>query len=80
MIFYLLFFCYIINRENRLLIVHGMIDENVHLIHTTALVNELLKSCKPHKLQVTVTIIQIHSTTATIDLSIKLIVAMVNLR
>ena len=34
------------------MLVHGMIDENVHLIHTTSLVNELLKACKPHKLQV----------------------------
>ena len=30
------------NLKGRLLLVHGMIDENVHFRHTTRLVNELL--------------------------------------
>ncbi|XP_067941458.1 dipeptidyl peptidase 9-like [Watersipora subatra] len=40
------------DEENRLLIIHGMIDENVHLVHTTALINELSKACKPYQVQV----------------------------
>ena len=39
-------------RENRLLIVHGLIDENVHFHHTSELVTALVKACKPHRLQV----------------------------
>ena len=39
-------------RENRLLIVHGLIDENVHFQHTSVLVNGLVRACKPHQLQV----------------------------
>ena len=41
-----------ISRENRLLIVHGLIDENVHFQHTSVLVNGLVRACKPHQLQV----------------------------
>ncbi|XP_052268787.1 dipeptidyl peptidase 9-like [Dreissena polymorpha] len=37
--------------ENRLLIVHGLMDENVHFLHTSKLVNALVKACKPHTLQ-----------------------------
>lgn len=40
------------DEENRLLIVHGLIDENVHFQHTSVLVNGLVKACKPHQLQV----------------------------
>ncbi|XP_077993060.1 dipeptidyl peptidase 9-like [Glandiceps talaboti] len=40
------------NEENRLLIVHGLIDENVHFHHTTVLINALVKACKPYQLQV----------------------------
>ena len=42
-------------REGRLLIVHGLIDENVHFYHTSSLVEALVKACKPHQLQVCVT-------------------------
>ncbi|KAH3875279.1 hypothetical protein DPMN_038542 [Dreissena polymorpha] len=38
--------------ENRLMIVHGLMDENVHFLHTSKLVNALVKACKPHTLQV----------------------------
>ncbi|XP_013399764.1 dipeptidyl peptidase 9 isoform X1 [Lingula anatina] len=40
------------SEENRLLIVHGQIDENVHFYHTTMLINALVKACKPYQLQV----------------------------
>ena len=39
-------------RGNRLLIVHGLIDENVHFFHTSQLINSLVKACKPYQLQV----------------------------
>ena len=39
-------------RPNRLLVVHGLIDENVHFVHTVHLVEALVKSCKPYQLQV----------------------------
>ena len=39
-------------RENRLLIVHGLIDENVHFLHSSVLVNALIRACKPHHVQV----------------------------
>ncbi|KAF9929115.1 dipeptidylpeptidase [Linnemannia zychae] len=38
--------------ENRLLIAHGLIDENVHFKNTEMLVAELIKSNKPHQIQV----------------------------
>ncbi|XP_033105730.1 dipeptidyl peptidase 9-like [Anneissia japonica] len=40
------------NEENRLLIIHGLIDENVHFHHTSLLIKELIKACKPYMLQV----------------------------
>jgi len=40
------------NEENRLLIVHGLMDENVHFAHTAELINELIKANKPYDLQV----------------------------
>ncbi len=39
-------------RENRLLIVHGLIDENVHFHHTSLLIDELVRNCKPYHVQV----------------------------
>ncbi|KAI8881153.1 alpha/beta-hydrolase [Backusella circina FSU 941] len=39
-------------KENRLLIAHGLIDENVHFLNTESLVSELVKLKKPHYLQV----------------------------
>ncbi|EDO28674.1 predicted protein [Nematostella vectensis] len=41
--------------ENRLLLVHGLIDENVHFYHTSLLINELVKACKPYQLLVSST-------------------------
>ncbi|XP_078490764.1 dipeptidyl peptidase 9-like isoform X2 [Ciona intestinalis] len=40
------------NEPNRLLIVHGLIDENVHFVHTTDLISALVKCCKPYQLQI----------------------------
>ena len=37
-----------------MLIVHGLIDENVHFFHTSLLINALIKACKPYQLQVSV--------------------------
>ena len=42
----------IIARENRLLIVQGMLDENVHFSHTNRLIQALIKAGKPYQLQV----------------------------
>ncbi|CAG9836464.1 unnamed protein product [Diabrotica balteata] len=39
-------------EENRLLIIHGLIDENVHFYHTTQLINSLIKAGKPYQLQI----------------------------
>lgn len=40
------------NEEGRLLIVQGLMDENVHFYHTSSLVDVLVRACKPHTLQV----------------------------
>ncbi|KAK3095569.1 hypothetical protein FSP39_016187 [Pinctada imbricata] len=40
------------DEENRLLIIHGLIDENVHFHHTSSLINALVKACKPYRLQI----------------------------
>uniref|UniRef100_A0A158R5I4 Peptidase_S9 domain-containing protein n=1 Tax=Syphacia muris TaxID=451379 RepID=A0A158R5I4_9BILA len=40
------------DEENRLLIVHGMIDENVHFTHTEKLIEALIAAGKPYNLQV----------------------------
>ncbi|XP_066595856.1 dipeptidyl peptidase 9 [Prorops nasuta] len=40
------------DEENRLLIIHGLIDENVHFFHTSQLINALVKTGKPYQLQV----------------------------
>lgn len=39
-------------REGRLLIVQGIIDENVHFCHTSTLVQHLVNAGKPYQLQV----------------------------
>lgn len=39
-------------EQNRLLIVHGLMDENVHFSHTSQLVGALVKAGKPYQLQV----------------------------
>ncbi|XP_054260848.1 dipeptidyl peptidase 9 [Macrosteles quadrilineatus] len=38
--------------ENRLLIIHGLIDENVHFYHTSQLINAMVRAGKPYQLQV----------------------------
>lgn len=38
--------------ENRLLIIHGLIDENVHFYHTSQLISSMVKAGKPYQLQV----------------------------
>ncbi|KAI1289674.1 Dipeptidyl peptidase 8 [Halotydeus destructor] len=40
------------NDENRLLIIHGLMDENVHFAHSVELINALIKAGKPYQLQV----------------------------
>eukprot|EP00042_Codosiga_hollandica_P056508 m.814265 g.814265 ORF g.814265 m.814265 type:complete len:384 (+) comp59365_c0_seq17:1423-2574(+) len=40
------------NEENRLLIVHGLNDENVHFTHTAQLLQKLILAGKPHRVQV----------------------------
>ncbi|KAB7496619.1 Dipeptidyl peptidase 8 [Armadillidium nasatum] len=40
------------DQENRLLIVQGMIDENVHFSHTNKLIQSLIKHGKPYQLQI----------------------------
>lgn len=40
------------NEPGRLLIVHGLSDENVHFSHTQALLSELTRIGKPYDLQV----------------------------
>lgn len=35
-----------------MLIIHGLMDENVHFIHTVKLVHALIKAGKPYQLQV----------------------------
>ncbi|KAH8023568.1 hypothetical protein HPB51_014817 [Rhipicephalus microplus] len=40
------------SEQNRLLIVHGLMDENVHFTHTSQLVAALVKAGKPYQLQV----------------------------
>ncbi|XP_023019960.1 dipeptidyl peptidase 9 [Leptinotarsa decemlineata] len=39
-------------EENRLLIIHGLIDENVHFYHTSQLINGMIKAGKPYQLQI----------------------------
>lgn len=56
------FFLYNINtyddlchsRPNRLLILHGFLDENVHFFHTNFLVSQIIRAGKPYQLQVSV--------------------------
>jgi len=39
-------------ETGRLLLVHGLSDENVHFTHTAELVNALVRAGKPYQLQV----------------------------
>ncbi len=38
------------NMRGKLLLVHGLIDENVHFRHTARLINALIKARKPYEL------------------------------
>ncbi|XP_063221671.1 dipeptidyl peptidase 9 [Bacillus rossius redtenbacheri] len=38
--------------ENRLLIIHGLIDENVHFFHTSQFISAMVKAGKPYQLQI----------------------------
>ncbi|KAL1123002.1 hypothetical protein AAG570_003326 [Ranatra chinensis] len=40
------------DEENRLLIIHGLIDDNVHFSHTSSLINQMVRKGKPYQLQV----------------------------
>ncbi|KAK3847302.1 MAG: Alpha/Beta hydrolase protein [Linnemannia gamsii] len=40
------------DSENRLLIAHGLIDENVHFKNTELLVADLIRNNKPHQIQI----------------------------
>ncbi|KAM9849126.1 dipeptidyl peptidase 9-like [Aulostomus maculatus] len=40
------------NEPNRLLILHGFLDENVHFFHTNYLVSQIIRAGKPYSLQV----------------------------
>ncbi|KAI8775271.1 dipeptidyl peptidase 8 [Biomphalaria glabrata] len=40
------------DNETKLLLIHGLIDENVHFRHSSVLINHLVTSCKPHQLQI----------------------------
>lgn len=42
----------ILYRENRLLLIHGLVDENVHFYHTSKLINALNKANKPYTLHI----------------------------
>jgi len=40
------------DEANRLLLIHGLIDENVHFYHTSQLISQLIKANKPYTLQI----------------------------
>ncbi|XP_019758417.1 dipeptidyl peptidase 9 [Dendroctonus ponderosae] len=40
------------DEENRLLIIHGLIDENVHFYHTSQLIKYMVNAGKPYQLQI----------------------------
>ncbi|MCA9874588.1 MAG: prolyl oligopeptidase family serine peptidase, partial [Anaerolineales bacterium] len=41
---------YVDNLQGKLLLVHGLIDENVHFRHTARLINALIRARKPYDL------------------------------
>ncbi|GAA6065744.1 dipeptidyl peptidase 9 isoform X1 [Tachysurus ichikawai] len=43
---------FFLHRPNRLLILHGFLDENVHFFHTNFLVSQLIRAGKPYQLQI----------------------------
>lgn len=40
------------DEANRLLLIHGLIDENVHFYHTSELIKHLIRANKPYTLQI----------------------------
>ena len=40
------------NQENRVIIIHGLADENVHFYHTSKLINAMVKANKPYNLKI----------------------------
>jgi len=40
------------DEENRLMLVHGLLDENVHFTHTASLLNTLVARGKPYELKI----------------------------
>lgn len=40
------------DQENRLFVIHGLIDENVHFAHVSVLIQDLIAEKKPYSLQV----------------------------
>lgn len=61
------YFFFLFSSENRLLIIHGLIDENVHFFHTSQFIAAMVKAGKPYQLQVrlisTIYLYLIHLTT-----------------
>ena len=43
---------HVANLEGKLLLLHGLIDENVHFRHTARLINALIKARKPYNLMI----------------------------
>ena len=41
---------YVDNLKGHLMLIHGLIDENVHFRHTARLVNALIRANKPYEL------------------------------
>ncbi|XP_046397850.1 dipeptidyl peptidase 9 isoform X2 [Ischnura elegans] len=39
-------------EANRLLVIHGLMDENVHFVHTSELIGALVRAGKPYQLQI----------------------------
>lgn len=51
-LFRLILWYFHFSRPNRLLLLHGFLDENVHFAHTSILLSFLVRAGKPYDLQV----------------------------
>ena len=40
------------DEENRVVVIHGLADENVHMFHTSKLINAMIKQYKPYVLKI----------------------------